>query len=275
MFLKRWSQNLKQLINRFLKTKPYPTPALPDNTRVYCIGDIHGRHDLLVKLLSQIKQDAASFSGRVLMIYLGDYIDRGMQSRDVIEELLQNVQPGIEYVYLRGNHEQTMLDFLREESVGRSWFTYGGQATLASYNACDAKIPTKREDFITIQQRLLKNLPRSHFQFLNNTLFSYSLGSYFFVHAGINPDLSLSRQKPENMLWIRNEFVSEKKPYEKIIVHGHTITDEPELLPNRIGIDTGAYASGILTCLVLQGDQQRIIQTQSANSPPRSLAAKA
>lgn len=265
---------MKRLINRFLKTKPYPTPALPDNTRLYCIGDIHGRHDLLIRLLSQIEQDAAGFSGRVIMIYLGDYIDRGMQSREVIEELLRK-RPGIEYVYLRGNHEQTMLDFLREASVGRAWLTYGGQATLASYNACDAKIPTKYEDFIAMQQRLLENLPRAHFQFLNNTLFSYSLGSYFFVHAGIDPGLPLSRQRPESMLWIRHQFVSVKKPYEKIIVHGHTITDEPELLPNRIGIDTGAYASGILTCLVLQGDQQRLIQTQAVNSPLRAEAVKA
>jgi serine/threonine protein phosphatase 1 len=254
---------LKKLINRLLKAKPYPTPALPDDTRIYCIGDIHGRHDLLIQLLSLIRQDSAGFSGRVIMIYLGDFIDRGPQSREVIEELMRNAQPNIEYVYLRGNHEQTMLDFLHNDTVGLAWLTYGGQATLASYNAVgDKEMPSQREDFIAIQRQLLKKLPHAHYQFLKNTSFSYSIGSYFFVHAGIDPDCPLSRQKPDDLLWIRGEFTGSTKSFEKIIVHGHTITDEPELLPNRIGIDTGAYASGILTCLVLQADQQRLIQTR-------------
>jgi serine/threonine protein phosphatase 1 len=254
---------LKKLINRLLKAKPYPTPALPDDTRIYCIGDIHGRHDLLIQLLSLIRQDSAGFSGRVIMIYLGDFIDRGPQSREVIEELMRNAQPNIEYVYLRGNHEQTMLDFLHNDTIGLAWFTYGGQATLASYNAVgDKEMPSQREDFIAIQRQLLKKLPHAHYQFLKNTSFSYSIGSYFFVHAGIDPDCPLSRQKSDDLLWIRGEFTGSTKSFEKIIVHGHTITDEPELLPNRIGIDTGAYASGILTCLVLQADQQRLIQTR-------------
>lgn len=253
---------MKRLINRlFNNEKPAPIPELPDNTRVYCIGDIHGRADLLAELTAKINQDAANFSGQIIVVYLGDFIDRGIHSKEVVDFLMENEQSGFEYVYLRGNHEQTLLDFLREDSVGRSWLTYGGQATLASYGVAIAKIPTKREDFIEIQNQLRNNLPDSHYQFFLKTGNSYTLGSYFFVHAGINPRYPLTKQNPEDMLWIREEFTHYHKPFEKIIVHGHTVTIEAELLPNRIGIDTGAYATGILTCLVLQEDQQRLIQT--------------
>ncbi|MDO9106954.1 MAG: metallophosphoesterase family protein [Methylovulum sp.] len=252
---------MKKLINRLFKKTIAPKPWLPPDTRVYCIGDIHGRYDLLSALIEKIKQDAADFSGQFVMVYLGDFIDRGLFSRDVIDFILGDVQADIDYIYLRGNHEQTLLDFLQEDSVGRSWFTYGGQATLSSYGVAVAKIPTKREDFLEIQSQLRNNLPETHYRFLAGTRVSYTLGSYFFVHAGINPHYSLARQNPEDMLWIRDEFTAFKKPFEKIIVHGHTVTDEPELLPNRIGIDTGAYATGVLTCLVLQSGQQRLIQT--------------
>jgi serine/threonine protein phosphatase 1 len=125
-----------------------------------------------------------------------------------------------------------------------------------------AKIPTKQKELLELQSQLHTKLPASHYRFLAATKLFYSLGSYFFVHAGVNPNYSLSNQRPEDMLWIRDEFIEAKEPFEKIIVHGHTVTATAELLANRIGIDTGAYASGILTCLVLQGDQQRLIQTQ-------------
>jgi serine/threonine protein phosphatase 1 len=254
-------RRLKKFINRLFKTTAAPKPFLPVDTRVYCIGDIHGRYDLLATLIEKIKQDAGDFSGHVVMVYLGDFIDRGLFSMDVIDFILGDVQAGIDYIYLRGNHEQTLLDFLQEDSVGRSWLNFGGQATLASYGVAVAKIPTKREDFLEIQRQLRNNLPDTHYRFLLGTRLSYTLGSYFFVHAGVNPHYSLAKQSPEDMLWIRDEFTAFKKPFEKIIVHGHTVTDGPELRPNRIGIDTGAYASGVLTCLVLQSDQQRLIQT--------------
>ena len=256
---------MKKLIDRLFKTNTAlpPVADLPTNTRVYCIGDIHGRVDLLLELTIKIQQDSENFSGQKVIVYLGDFIDRGINSKEVIELLIENKQPDVEYIYLRGNHEQTMLDFLQEDSVGRSWLTYGGQATLASYGVAISKIPTKKEDFIEIQRQLRNNLPDNHFQFLVKTQYSYSLGSYFFVHAGINPRYPLTKQNPEDMLWIRDDFTHVSKPFEKIIVHGHTVTREAELLPNRIGIDTGAYASGILTCLVLEDNTQRLIQTGS------------
>lgn len=252
---------MKNLIKSLFKTKQAPVPFLPANTRVYCIGDIHGRLDLLTELIERIQTDAQHFSGKIVIVYLGDYIDRGNQSKEVIDFILGNEQAHIQYIYLRGNHEQTLLDFLQDEAVARSWLSYGGQTTLASYGVAVTKIPTKQIELFELQTQLRTKLPDSHYHFLAKTQSFYSLGSYFFVHAGVNPNYSLANQRPEDMLWIRDEFIEAKKTFEKIIVHGHTVIEVAELLPNRIGIDTGAYASGILTCLVLQADQQQLIQT--------------
>ena len=255
---------MKKLITKLLKltaTKPYPVPSLPENTRVYCIGDIHGCYELLKQLTAQIEEDMHGFIGRIIVIYLGDFIDRGASSKEVIEFLINNQKDAVEYIFLRGNHEQTLLDFLTEDSVARAWLSYGGMATFASYGVRVTKIPTKPADFNQLQNQLRDKIPLKHYGFLSKTVLSYSLGCYFFVHAGINPHYPLAQQIPEDLLQIRDEFTGFKKPFEKIIVHGHTITATPELLPNRIGIDTGAYLSGILTCLVLEADQQRLIQT--------------
>ena len=263
----KWRKPLKSIFNSFFK-KTAPTPAinpyLPDGLRVYCIGDIHGRYDLLCQLHDKITEDVETFLGQKVIIYLGDFIDRGLHSKDVIDCLSKQTNAGVEYIYLRGNHEQTLLDFLQEDSVGRSWLTYGGQATLASYGVSIAKIPTKREDFIELQAQLRKNLPEAHYKFLVATRLSHQLGNYFFVHAGINPQLPLHKQNSEDMLWIRDAFTETTKSFEKIIVHGHTVTEHAELLANRIGIDTGAYASSVLTCLVLEGATQALIQTKAS-----------
>lgn len=252
---------MKIYLNNFFKKNVQLSPFLPDNTRIYCIGDIHGRNDLLNQLLIKIMRDLSQYKGSVIIVYLGDYIDRGVDSKGVIETLLNKQKTGIEYVYLRGNHEQAMLDCLKEAAVISSWLSFGGQVTLASYGVGIAKIPTKREDFLKIQEKLKENLPVEHYQFLTQTELSYTLGSYFFVHAGVNPKKSLTRQNPEDLLWIRDEFINANKVHKKIIVHGHTVTEEPEIFKHRIGIDTGAYASGILSCLVLESNQQRFIQT--------------
>ena len=264
MSLTIFAQPLKKLITKLLQlaTNTYPDPSLPDNTRVYCIGDIHGCYGLLRQLTARIEVDCHGFTGRVVVIYLGDFIDRGAHSKQVVDFLIDRQQNGMEHVYLRGNHEQTLLSFLNEDaSIARAWLTYGGIATLASYGVTVAKIPTSAADFQQLQQQLREKLPTRHYQFFSKTKLAYSLGSYFFVHAGINPHYSLAKQLPEDLLQIREEFINAKKPFEKIIVHGHTISAEPELLSNRIGIDTGAYMSGVLTCLALEDNQQWLIQT--------------
>lgn len=256
-----WNRHVKKLIEKWFAKPVLPEPYIPADMRVYCIGDIHGRNDLLAELIHKIQQDAEDFTGQMVVVYLGDYIDRGLGSKEVLDLIISSEQQGIEYIYLRGNHEQTLLDFIQEDSVGRSWLSYGGQATLVSYGVQVTKIPTKREDYLDIQQRLRRNLPENHYRFFMATRASYTLGSYFFVHAGINPRYPLAKQAPEDLLWIRDDFTHSRKPFEKIVVHGHTVVESAEILNNRIGIDTGAYATGVLTCLVLQDGNQRLIQT--------------
>ena len=254
---------MKSLINMLTgrRNNTPVEPRVPEGNRLYVIGDIHGRIDLLQQIHNKIQQDAANYPGSKHLIYLGDYIDRGDHSKDVIDLVLEQPLPGFEATYLRGNHEQSMLDFLQAAEVGHSWFNYGGLATLVSYNVKYNKIPTRKNDFEDIQINLKERVPHAHINFLEKTEFSHIAGNYYFVHAGINPKVALKYQLPEDQLWVREDFVSYNKPHEKIIVHGHSITDEPDLQTNRIGIDTGAYITGKLTCLVLENATQRILQT--------------
>jgi len=243
--------------NRSATVSPYCPPGM----RIYCIGDIHGRHDLLQQLHDQIVAHSEDYSGEKTLVYLGDYVDRGEHSDRVLEMLISDPLPGFESIYLRGNHEQTMLDFFNMPEVGRSWFNFGGLQTVVSYGVRYTKLPANAKDFEALRDDLRARVPHSHLEFLERTTASYSAGNYYFVHAGIKPRLALDRQQPEDQLWIREEFIDHTRPYEKIIVHGHTISDEVEFLPNRIGLDTGACLSGKLSCLVLEDDQQSLIQT--------------
>lgn len=242
------------------------TPVKPDcpaDSRIYCIGDIHGRADLLQQVHDKILEDAASYNGTKIIIYLGDYIDRGEHSRQVIELLLTRPLPGFDSIYLRGNHEQTLLDFLIEAEVAHSWFNYGGLQTLVSYGVRYNKIPTSKNDLLALQNDLKERIPDGHISFFRKTRFFHSCGSYYFVHAGVKPQIALELQRPEEQLWIRDAFIEHTKPFEKIIVHGHTISDKPDFQHNRIGLDTGAYLSGKLSCLVLENDTQRVIQSDA------------
>jgi len=253
---------INSLKSLFKRNTP-PLPYCPPGTRIYCIGDIHGRDDLLQQLHEKILQDVANYKGHKTLIYLGDYIDRGERSKQLIELLLAHPLPGFELIYLRGNHEQTLLDFLIEAQVGRSWFNFGGLQTLVSYGVKPGKLATTTQDLKDLQTALRERISPAHIHFLEQTQSHYVAGSYYFVHAGVSPRFDLNHQHAEDQLWIRNAFIEHRKPFEKIIVHGHTISDEPDFKPNRIGLDTGAYLSGKLSCLVLQDDQQRIIQTHA------------
>lgn len=243
------------------QNKAPSTFLIPEHTRVYCIGDIHGRDDLLESIHDKIILDSTGYSGEKILIYLGDYIDRGLHSKEVVDLLLNKPLEGFESIYLRGNHEQVLQDFLNIDSgIATEWFNFGGLATVLSYGVSVAGIPFG-EKLNQLQHDLADKIPASHLSFYSQLLYSYELGDYFFVHAGVKPKVALDRQSELDMMWIRAEFLNSKYRYEKMIIHGHSVTNEPSVLANRIGIDTGAYASGVLTCLVLEGEQRRFFAT--------------
>jgi len=254
------------LKTKFQKPRETTPPHIPSNQKIYCIGDIHGRADLLKQLHEKILTDARNYSGKKTVVYLGDYIDRGEQSCQVIDLLLSGPLPGFDNVYLMGNHEQVMMSFIEYPEAAASWLAFGGREALNSYGIVLAHIPGRHE-VKELAKQLDDRLPEAHRDFLQNCEDSWRCGSYYFVHAGIQPGVALDKQVLEDQLWIRDEFLNSKRDHGAIIVHGHTIAPEPRLLPNRIGIDTGAYSSGILTCLVLEGSEQRLLQTgQSSGS---------
>ena len=235
---------------------------LPEGRRVYAVGDIHGRLDLLSALHEQIAKDAATAPDRSkTIIYLGDYIDRGLESRGVIESLIGGPLADVASIHLLGNHEQTMLHFLEEFEVGEGWLQFGGDATLYSYGVQITGPLSDQRTMIDAQLNLHEKLPDSHLAFLRGLETHCRIGDYFFVHAGIRPGVPFDRQTTEDMIWIRDEFLKSSVDHGAVVVHGHSINPEVEDLPNRINIDTGAYATNVLTCLVLDGAEHWLLQT--------------
>lgn len=243
---------------------PQTGPAsTPPQTRVYAVGDIHGRLDLLKDLQARIAADAArTAAGRRVLIYVGDYVDRGPNSSGVLDHLLDRPLPGFEAVHLLGNHEDTLLRFPAELSVGPSWLKYGGVATLASYWVSVGPEPWQDEQELRrLQAEVRRCLPKRHVEFMRRMPLMHVEGDYLFVHAGIRPGIALEHQLRDDLLWIRDEFRFSPDDHGKVVVHGHTITERPDQQANRIGIDTGAYYSGRLTCLVLDGTTRSFLQT--------------
>jgi serine/threonine protein phosphatase 1 len=229
-------------------------PRVPEGVRVYAIGDIHGRVDLLDQTLKGIDADLASNPARVgIEVFLGDYIDRGPASRDVIDRLVVRSQ-SFRSVFLKGNHEGFLSGFLTNPSTLEHWQYNGGLETLMSYGItpsinADAAMQTQ------LAGALEQALPKSHHQFIGNLESSFTCGDYFFVHAGVRPGIPLTEQHEEDLLWIRQDFLLYEEDFGKIVVHGHTPVRQPDVRPNRINIDTGAFATGQLTCLILEDDR--------------------
>lgn len=256
----------REMLKRFLARRPRLTvdvARVPDGLRVYAIGDVHGRADLLRELHRLITADAASAPRhmRKLAVYLGDYIDRGLQSREVIDVLLNEHLPGFEAIHLRGNHDHELLAFLEDPQRSAAWLRYGGDATIYSYGVRLPSDSPPQERLGILRDRLQEALPPSHLSFFTSLPLTYEIGDYLFVHAGIDPDKSLDRQTPVDLLWIRDDFLESEEDFGKVVVHGHSVTERPEVRDNRIGIDTGACYTNALTALVLQGNTRRFLST--------------
>jgi serine/threonine protein phosphatase 1 len=237
-------------------------PQVPAGSRVYAIGDVHGRVDLLGYMHQLIHEDAYRRQApRNVVVYLGDYIDRGSKSAAVIDLLLDEPLPSFERVHLRGNHEDSLLRFLEDISVGPAWFFYGGDATLKSYGVTPPEPAARPQEMLRAQRELKRRLPERHRRFYEALTLAHQEGDYLFVHAGLRPGVPLEAQNPADLLWIRDEFLSSAEDFGKIVVHGHSISARPDVQRNRIGIDTGAFASDILTCLVLEGSDWSFLQT--------------
>lgn len=232
---------------------------MPDGVRVYAVGDIHGRADLLIRLLSRIDADLVAHpAARPIHVFLGDYIDRGPASRQVIECLI-NRSLSHEAIYLRGNHEAFLIEFLNDSTVLPQWQQYGGLETLLSYGIlpqpdCD------RGEQDRLAEALAALLPPNHRRFLGALSSSFTCGDFFFVHAGVRPGVALEEQEDQDLLWIRDDFLLSDDDFGKIVVHGHSPVENPEVRANRINIDTGAYATGRLTCLRIDRDQLSFLQ---------------
>ena len=231
-----------------------------DDIRLYVIGDIHGRSDLLDRIADEIHADFKGNGGReCLTVTLGDYVDRGPDSRGVLDRLSRNPFPG-RYIALRGNHEALLTDFLQRPLVADTWRHLGGLETLHSYGIAVNEL-MRGKGYAEATRALNGALPEEHLAFLSSLKNSITLGEYFFCHAGVRPGVPLDRQNNNDLLWIRNEFLNSDFVYEKMVIHGHSPNEWPEVKPNRINIDTGAFATGRLTCLVIEGGRGRFLFT--------------
>jgi serine/threonine protein phosphatase 1 len=245
---------------------PVPPARLAEGKAVYAIGDIHGRLDLLEQTLALVAEDAHRHPKDVSrsLVFVGDYIDRGPDSRGVVERLLDDPLPGFTTVRLMGNHEDSLLRFIDRQSDGLGWLTYGGVGTLMSYGVPVRTLPADPASAEELRQATWAALPAAHEAFLRRCLLHHVEDDYVFVHAGIRPGRTLDRQSPQDLLWIRDDFLRSRTPLPgMVVVHGHTICDTAQDLGHRINIDTGAFVSGRLTTLVLRGAARRFLNTSS------------
>lgn len=259
--------------SHFPKNAATGEPVVPAGYRVYAIGDIHGRLDLLNDTLSQIEAD---IEGRHwahnIMVFLGDLIDRGPASADVVERLRTYRRHGVRMVFLSGNHEEVLLRLIRGESrFLRDWLTFGGAECARSYGISPTAL--KRMDPGQAVAMLGHKIPDTHRAFLQSFVDTFRIGSYLFVHAGVRPGVPLSDQTQSDLRWIRGPFLDNNDDHGFIVVHGHTIAGQVDVRSNRIGIDTGAYRSGVLTAMGLEGHDRWFLQTDPASSvDPRGSA---
>lgn len=234
--------------------------------RAYVIGDIHGRADLLEALLSQIESDIDERSSKKnILVFLGDTIDRGPDSKSVIELLLRRIPASAQACFIMGNHEESMVRAMQgETALIRPWLAHGGAATAMSYGIRTRDLAGRSDD--ALLEILRAAIPSEHVNFLASFRDYAVFGDYLFVHAGVRPGRSPEAQNPRDLRWIREPFLNCNDAFSHVVVHGHTVSDQPVMRHNRIGIDTGAYASGILTALMIEGAETQILQTVGAGA---------
>ena len=231
-----------------------PKPRLPDGLRIYAVSDIHGCANLLANVFAAVDLHLSRAEPvRALHVFLGDYIDRGPASCQTIDMLIDRSRRH-ECIFLKGNHEALLLDILGDAGGLETWKYYGGFQTLISYGIAPPMKPDPDEQKQLVSE-LVDRIPDSHRRFFDNLRSSFSCGDFFFSHAGVRPGVSLRRQREEDLLWIRDEFLESERDFGKFVVHGHTPVPNPDIRSNRINIDTGAYATGVLTLLIIEGER--------------------
>lgn len=249
-------------LDRFLKKKiARATPQVPEGHRIYAIGDIHGRDDLFAELIDLIERDKAEAEpAEAMLILLGDLVDRGPGSKQVVDRAIALAERWPNMRWLMGNHEEIFLKALEgDPRLVRYFVQIGGEPTINSYGLTGDAYYCM--GFDELAQQLPTIVPEGHKRFLARSEDMVRVGDYVFVHAGIRPGVAIDQQKSSDLRWIREEFLGDRRDHGVMIVHGHTITDDVETRANRIGIDTGAYRSGMLTAIVLEGAERRYLQT--------------
>lgn len=245
------------------------TYKAPDGIRIYAVGDIHGRADLLLQLLEMIEDDHVKRgAGERIIIFLGDYVDRGPASREAVDMLLNLRADGANVRFLCGNHEWFVRDFLGDMARSALWMRNGGLSTLLSYDAPLDDLQnvdwSDIENAAPFRDEVAKLIPPAHLNFYGALETSARLGGYFFAHAGVRPGVALDAQSDHDLLWIREEFLESDQDFGAVVVHGHTPIPKPASLANRIGIDTLAWKSGRLTCVGLEGSDRWFLTTSAA-----------
>lgn len=241
-------------------------PKVPAGHRVYAVGDVHGRVDLLDQLLVRIEEDIKSRRrAKTLIIFLGDLIDRGPASAQVVERLRTYRRPGVRLAHLCGNHEEVLLRVLNgDPTYLHDWLRFGGAECVESYGLSAEAL--KQMTPVDALKAVQGAIPREHQTFLRSLADTFTVGDYVFVHAGVRPGVALAEQSQADLRWIRDPFLACEDPHGFVVVHGHTISEAVEIRCNRIGVDTGAYRTGVLTALGLEGNQHWILQTGSDRS---------
>jgi serine/threonine protein phosphatase 1 len=236
-------------------------PAVPAGHRVYAVGDVHGRDDLLGELLGQIHGDIATRDPRRnAIVFMGDLIDRGEGSAEVVERLMSYSHEGVTPIFLMGNHEEVLLRIIAgDHSLVSNWLRFGGAASVRSYGG--DLVELERQPAPEAAATIAKLIPHAHIEFLHSFGDTFRIGSYLFVHAGIRPGVTLGDQARSDLRWIREPFLDHGGDHGFVVVHGHTITPKVDCHPNRIGLDTGAYSTGVLTAMGAEGETRWFLQT--------------